>query len=99
MYSSVLTPHQLLPVPVYDNVSALTNRLDTVAQREPIEELDDHHYASIDTSVSKEQEVPGSGGQSVKTAVFYSLVNIQRVNAVPGESDPAETPEFYSTIK
>uniref|UniRef100_A0A8C5FRN9 Ig-like domain-containing protein n=1 Tax=Gadus morhua TaxID=8049 RepID=A0A8C5FRN9_GADMO len=90
---------ELLPVPVYDNVSALTNRLDTVAQREPIEELDDHHYASIDASVSEEQEVPGSGGQSVKTAVFYSLVNIQRVNAIPGESDPAETPEFYSTIK
>ena len=88
MYSSVLTPHQLLPVPVYDNVSALTNRLAPVAQGEPIEEQDDHHYASIHTSVSEEQEVPcwmaGSGGQSDKTAVFYSVVNIQSVNAAPG---------------
>ncbi|CAL8294265.1 unnamed protein product [Lota lota] len=50
------TVEELLPVPVYENVSALTNRLAPAAQREPIEEQDDHHYASIHTSLSENQD-------------------------------------------
>ncbi|KAJ3589991.1 hypothetical protein NHX12_007948 [Muraenolepis orangiensis] len=44
-----------LPVPVYDNVSTLTNRSAAAAQREPIEEQDDLHYANIYTSCSENQ--------------------------------------------
>ena len=55
MFSSVLTLHQLLPVPVYENVPALTNRLAHAAQREPIEEQDGHHCAIIHTSSSDNQ--------------------------------------------
>ena len=53
--SSVLTLHQLHPVPVYENVSALTNHLAPAAQREPIEEQDGHHCAIIHTSSSDNQ--------------------------------------------
>ncbi|KAK0142935.1 Sialoadhesin [Merluccius polli] len=49
-----------LPDPVYDNVLPLTNRLAPAAQREPIEEQDDIHYASIHISHSENQEVPCS---------------------------------------
>ena len=74
---------------MYENVSALTNSLAPAAQRELIEEQDDHHYASIHTSRSENQEVPlcwvGSNVQSNQAdAVFYSVVNIKRLNAVPG---------------
>ena len=74
---------------MYENVSALTNHLAPAAQRELIEEQDDHHYASIHTSRSENQEVPlcwvGSNVQSNQAdAVFYSVVNIKRLNAVPG---------------
>ncbi|XP_030204244.1 sialoadhesin-like isoform X2 [Gadus morhua] len=101
------TVEEPLPGPVYENVSALTNHLAPAAQREPIEEQDDHHYASIHTSRSENQEVPrcwvGSNVQSDQAdAVFYSVVNIKRPNAVPGESDQteaAETSELYSTVK
>ncbi|KAJ3591173.1 hypothetical protein NHX12_009120, partial [Muraenolepis orangiensis] len=44
-----------LPVPVYGNVSTLTNRSAAAAQREPIEEQDDLHYANIYTSCSENQ--------------------------------------------
>ena len=89
MYYSVLSPRQSPPCPVYDNVSALTNRSASAAQREPIEEQEDHHYASIHTSRSENQEVPrcwvGSNVQSDQAdAVFYSVVNIKRLNTVPG---------------
>ncbi|CAL8241720.1 unnamed protein product [Gadus morhua 'NCC'] len=99
------TVEEPLPGPLYENVSALTNRLAPAAQREPIEEQDDHTYASIHTSRSDNQEVPrcwvGSNVQSDQ-AVFYSVVNIKRLNAGPGESDQteaAETSELYSTVK
>ncbi|CAL8294260.1 unnamed protein product [Lota lota] len=83
------TVEELLPGPVYENVSALTNRLAPAAQREPIEEQDDQHYAIIHTSLSEKQEVhrcsAGSRVQSDQTdAVFYSVINIKRPNAVPG---------------
>ncbi|CAL8239196.1 unnamed protein product, partial [Gadus morhua 'NCC'] len=50
------TVEELLPVPVYENVSALTNRLAPAAQREPIEEQDGHHCAIIHTSSSDNQD-------------------------------------------
>ena len=56
MYSSVLTPYQL-PVPVYVNVSALTNEVAPAARKGPIEEQDGHHYASSHASLSEYQEV------------------------------------------
>ncbi|CAL8294040.1 unnamed protein product [Lota lota] len=82
-------------------------RPDTVEEREPIEEQDDCHYASIHTFLSEKQEVPrclaGSRVQSDQTdAVFYSVINIKRPNAVPGENDQtevAETAALYSTVK
>ncbi|CAL8298387.1 unnamed protein product [Arctogadus glacialis] len=101
---TVLEP---LPGPVYENVSALTNRSAPAAQREPIEEQVDLHYASIHTSRSKNQEVlrcrAGSRVQSDQAdAVFYSVVNIKTPNAVPGETDQteaADTSALYSTVK
>ncbi|XP_056440089.1 sialic acid-binding Ig-like lectin 10 [Gadus chalcogrammus] len=101
------TVEEPLPVSVRENVSALTNHLAPAAQREPIEEQDEPHYASIHTSRSDNQEVPrcwvGSNVQSDQAdAVFYSVVNIKRPNAVPGESDKpeaAETSALYSTVK
>ena len=88
MSSSVLSPLQALPDPVYDNVLPLTNRLAPAAQREPIEEQDDLHYASIHISHSENQEVPrSSAGCPVqsrqKEEVLYSLANFRRPNAVP----------------
>ncbi|KAJ3591293.1 hypothetical protein NHX12_009239, partial [Muraenolepis orangiensis] len=44
-----------LPVPVYGNVSTLTDRSAAAAQREPIEEQDNLHYATIYTSCSENQ--------------------------------------------
>ncbi|XP_059932469.1 B-cell receptor CD22-like, partial [Gadus macrocephalus] len=76
------------PCPVYDNVSALTNRSASAAQREPIEEQDDPHYASIHISRSKNQEVPcGFAGVLVESdhteQVLYSAINLKRPKAVP----------------
>ncbi|XP_056467429.1 nectin-4-like isoform X1 [Gadus chalcogrammus] len=76
------------PCPVYDNVSALTNRSASAAQREPIEEQDDPHYASIHISRSKNQEVPrGFAGVVVESdhteQVLYSAINLNRPKAVP----------------
>ncbi|KAG7257669.1 hypothetical protein CRUP_038093, partial [Coryphaenoides rupestris] len=60
-----------LPVAVYGDASALTNRSAPAEQREPIEQQDDHHYASIHISRSENQEVPhllaGSRDQSDQT--------------------------------
>ncbi|KAJ3590588.1 hypothetical protein NHX12_008538 [Muraenolepis orangiensis] len=67
-----------LPVPVYGNVSTLTNRSAAAAQREPIEEQDDLHYATIYTPCSENQVQSDQ-----KEQVLYSLVNIKRPNAVP----------------
>ncbi|KAK0137520.1 B-cell receptor CD22 [Merluccius polli] len=71
------TGEQALPDPVYDNVLPLTNRLAPAAQREPIEEQDDLHYASIHISHSENQEVPrrsaGSPVQSRQTEEPPSL--------------------------
>ncbi|XP_030204248.1 B-cell receptor CD22-like isoform X5 [Gadus morhua] len=83
------TVEEPLPGPLYENVSTLTNHLAPAAQREPIEEQEEYHYASIHTSRSENQEVPrcwvGSNVQSDQAdAVFYSVVNIKRLNAVPG---------------
>ncbi|CAL8321486.1 unnamed protein product [Boreogadus saida] len=50
------TVEELLPVPVYENIPALTNRLAHAAQREPIEEQDGHHCAIIHTSASDNQD-------------------------------------------
>ena len=74
---------------MYENASALTNQMVPTALREPTEEHDDLHYASIHTSRSDNQEVPrcwvGSRAQSDQAdAVFYSVVNIKRLNAGPG---------------
>ncbi|KAJ3590589.1 hypothetical protein NHX12_008539 [Muraenolepis orangiensis] len=44
-----------LPVPVFVNVSTLTNHSAAAAQREQIEEQDDLHYANIYTSCSENQ--------------------------------------------
>ncbi|CAL8240550.1 unnamed protein product [Gadus morhua 'NCC'] len=76
------------PCPVYYNVSALTNRSASAAQREPIEEQDDPHYASIHISRSKNQEVPrGFAGALVESdqteQVLYSAINLKRPKAVP----------------
>ncbi|CAL8349753.1 unnamed protein product [Arctogadus glacialis] len=76
------------PCPVYDNVSALTNRSASAAQREPIEEQDDPHYASIHISRSKNQEVPcGFAGALVESdhteQVLYSAINLKRPKAGP----------------
>ncbi|XP_056467427.1 myelin-associated glycoprotein-like [Gadus chalcogrammus] len=76
------------PCPVYDNVSALTNRSASAARREPIEEQDDPHYPSIHFSRSKNQEVPrGFAGALVKSdhteQVLYSAINLKRPKAVP----------------
>ncbi|CAL8333594.1 unnamed protein product [Boreogadus saida] len=76
------------PCPVYDNVSALTNRSASAAQREPIEEQDDPHYASIHISRSENQEVPrGFAGSLVESdhteQVLYSAINLKRPKAVP----------------
>ncbi|KAJ3590585.1 hypothetical protein NHX12_008535 [Muraenolepis orangiensis] len=79
---------ETLPVPVYGNVSSLTNRSAAAAQREPIEEQDDLHYATIYTSCSENQVQSDQ-----KEQVLYSLVNIKRPNAVPEDSD-----QLYSTI-
>ncbi|KAK0151779.1 B-cell receptor CD22 [Merluccius polli] len=57
-HNSTLLFIYALPDPVYDNVLPLTNRLAPAAQREPIEEQDDLHYASIHISHSENQEVP-----------------------------------------
>ena len=88
MYYSVLSPRQSPPCPVYDNVSALTNRSASAAQREPIEEQDDPHYISIHISRSKNQEVPcGFAGVLVESdhteQVLYSAINLKRPKAVP----------------
>ncbi|KAK0142934.1 Basement membrane-specific heparan sulfate proteoglycan core protein [Merluccius polli] len=85
-HNSTLLFINALPDPVYDNVLPLTNRLAPAAQREPIEEQDDIHNASIHISHSENQEVPcssaGSPVQSRQTEeVLYSLA--QRPNAVP----------------
>ncbi|CAL8351551.1 unnamed protein product [Lota lota] len=76
------------PAPVYDNVSALTNRSAPAAQREPIEEQDDLNYVSIRIFRSKNQEVPCQfAGAPVKSdhteQVLYSVVNLKRPKAVP----------------
>ncbi|KAK0151774.1 Sialoadhesin [Merluccius polli] len=81
------TGEQALPDPVYDNVLPLTNRLAPAAQREPVEEQDDLHYASIHIPHSENQEVPrrsaGSPVQSRQTEeVLYSLANFIRPNAL-----------------
>ena len=83
-----LSPCQSLPVPVYDNVSAGTNRWAPSAQSEPIEQQDDLHYASIHISGAQYQKVPhrlaGSNVQSDGSEeVLYSMVNVQRAKAVP----------------
>ncbi|CAL8399175.1 unnamed protein product [Arctogadus glacialis] len=101
------TVEEPLPVPVYENASALTNRMVPTALREPTEEHDDLHYASIHTSLSGNQEVPrcwaGSHVESDQTdALFYSVVNVKRPNAVPGErqkTEATETSVLYSTVK
>ncbi|XP_030235981.1 carcinoembryonic antigen-related cell adhesion molecule 5 [Gadus morhua] len=90
------------PCPVYDNVSALTNRSASAAQREPIEEQDDPHYASIHISRSKNQEVPGGfAGALVESdhteQVLYSAINLKRPKAVPDDSKLMS--ELYTTIK
>ncbi|KAK0146432.1 hypothetical protein N1851_014274 [Merluccius polli] len=76
------------------------------AQREPIEERDDLHYASVHISRSKNQEVPlcmaGSRVQSDQTdEVFYSVVNVKRLNAVRGsdQTEVGESTEMYSTVR
>ncbi|CAL8401977.1 unnamed protein product [Gadus morhua 'NCC'] len=98
------TVEEPLPVPVYENASALTNQMvPTLGERN--EEKDDAlHCASIHASRSENQEVPrwltGSRVQSDQTdASFYSVLNIKRLNAVPGESDQTETSEVYSNVK
>ncbi|CAL8399108.1 unnamed protein product [Arctogadus glacialis] len=62
---------ELLHVPVYENISALTNRWAPAAQREPIEEQDGHHCAIVHTSHSENQEgtrwLAGSRVQSDQT--------------------------------
>ncbi|CAL8401861.1 unnamed protein product [Gadus morhua 'NCC'] len=96
-----------LPVSLYENTSARTNRLAPGAQREPIEEQEDLHCASIHTSLPENQKAPrylaGSRVQSEQAeAVIYSVVKSKRPNAVPGESDQTETAEtsaLYSAVK
>ena len=88
MHPSVLTPLQPFPVPVYDNLSALTISSAPAVQRELIEDQDDLHYASVHISHSEHQEVPpclaASRVQSDQTEeVLYSAVNFKSHNAVP----------------
>ncbi|XP_056442631.1 B-cell receptor CD22-like isoform X2 [Gadus chalcogrammus] len=94
-------PMEPLPDPVYDNVSA------PAAQRRPIEDQDDLHYASVHISHSENQEGPpylaASRVQSDQTEeVLYSAVNFKSHNAVPESCDQretGETSELYSTVK
>ncbi|XP_030208563.1 HEPACAM family member 2 isoform X2 [Gadus morhua] len=100
-------PDPPLPDPEYDNVSALSNRSAPAAQRRPIEDQDDLHYASVHISHSEKQEVPpclaASRVQSDQTEeVLYSAVNFKSHNAVPEACDRreiGETSELYSTVK
>ncbi|CAL8287249.1 unnamed protein product [Arctogadus glacialis] len=92
------TVEKPFPVPLSDNVSALTIRSAPVVQREPIEDQDDLHYASVHISHSENQEVPrclaGSCVQSdQRDEVLYSVVNFKRHNAVPEACDQRETGE------
>ncbi|CAL8399171.1 unnamed protein product [Arctogadus glacialis] len=98
------TVEEPLPLPVYENASALTNQMVPTLGERNEEKDDDLHCASIHASRSENQEVPrwltGSRVQSDQTdASFYSVVNIKRLNAVPGESDKTETSEVYSNVK
>ncbi|CAL8352793.1 unnamed protein product [Boreogadus saida] len=101
------TVEEKCPVPLSDNVSALTIRSAPAAQREPIEDQDDLHYASVHISHSENQEVPRSlAGSCVQSdqpeGVLYSAVNFKRHNTVPEASDQrvtGETSELYSTVK
>ncbi|XP_059903480.1 carcinoembryonic antigen-related cell adhesion molecule 6-like isoform X7 [Gadus macrocephalus] len=73
------TVDEPIPVPVYDNVLALTNRSAPAAQIEPKEQQDDLHYASIILSHPENQEVPrcvaGSRVQPDQIEeVLYSVV-------------------------
>ncbi|XP_059903342.1 B-cell receptor CD22-like [Gadus macrocephalus] len=100
-------PMEPLPDPVYDNVSALSNRSAPAAQRRPIEDQDDLHYASVHFSRSENQEVPPCLAafrvQSDQTEeVLHSAVNFKSHNAVPKACDQretGETSELYSTVK
>ncbi|XP_056442626.1 HEPACAM family member 2-like isoform X4 [Gadus chalcogrammus] len=101
------TVEEKCPVPLSDNVSALTIRSAPAAQREPIEDQDDLHYASVHISHSRNQEVPrclaGSCVQSDQPeGVLYSAVNFKKHNTVPEACDQrvtGETSELYSTVK
>ncbi|XP_059903341.1 HEPACAM family member 2-like isoform X2 [Gadus macrocephalus] len=101
------TVEEKCPVPLSDNVSALTIRSAPAAQREPIEDQDDLHYASVHISHSKNQEVPrclaGSCVQSDQPeGVLYSAVNFKTHSTVPEACDQrvtGETSDLYSTVK
>ncbi|XP_056443381.1 B-cell receptor CD22-like isoform X2 [Gadus chalcogrammus] len=93
---STETVEEPFPVPVYDNLSALTISSAPAVQRELIEDQDDLHYASVHISHSENQEVPrclaGSCVQSDQTdEVLYSVVNFKRHNAVTEACDQRET--------
>uniref|UniRef100_A0A8C5BV99 Carcinoembryonic antigen-related cell adhesion molecule 6-like n=1 Tax=Gadus morhua TaxID=8049 RepID=A0A8C5BV99_GADMO len=93
---STETIEEPFPVPVYDNLSALTISSAPAVQRELIEDQDDLHYASVHISHSENQEVPrclaGSCVQSDQTdEVLYSVVNFKRHNAVTEACDQRET--------
>ncbi|CAL8273240.1 unnamed protein product [Gadus morhua 'NCC'] len=100
-------PMEKCPVPLSDNVSALTIHSAPAAQREPIEDQDDLHYASVHISHSENQEVPrclaGSCVQSDQPeGVLYSAVNFKTHSTVPEACDQrvtGETSELYSTVK
>ncbi|KAK0137462.1 B-cell receptor CD22 [Merluccius polli] len=95
------TTEEPLPIPVYGNVFALTNRAAPAALREPIEQEDDLHYASIHISRSENQEVPhcsaGSRVQSDQTdEVLYSVVKFKIPNAGPVTRQRQEKPQSYT---
>ncbi|CAL8363754.1 unnamed protein product [Merluccius merluccius] len=79
------TREESLPHPEYENLP-LTNRSSPAAQREPIEEQDDIHNATIHISHSEDQEVPhcsaDSPVQSDQTEQI-TVFSFKRPNAVP----------------
>ncbi|KAJ3590587.1 hypothetical protein NHX12_008537 [Muraenolepis orangiensis] len=89
-----------LPVPVYGNVSTLTNRSAAAAQREPIEEQDDLHYATIYTSCSENQVQSDQKEQSLPVPVYGNVSTLTNRSAAAAQREPIEEQDdlHYATI-
>ncbi|KAJ3591174.1 hypothetical protein NHX12_009121 [Muraenolepis orangiensis] len=90
MTKCTLLSSQSLPVPVYGNVSFLTNRSAAAAQREPIEEQDDLHYATIYTSCSENQVQSDQKEQSLPVPVYDNVSTLTNHSAAAAQREPIE---------